>query len=157
MEVQSSIAEHENSQCENDDSQGQLTGVCFSPNISIGLALNGDGVMLKSSIIDHKFLLIRSPEVVEQVLDCFPVQHGWLGCLSDQDCDGVCDIWSSAKGSRENRSHGLLVHSSVKTLLIILDGMVLMAHIQWHRLLSAVAHHNAVKYSVDISYLINGN
>jgi len=44
----------------------------------------------------------------------------------------IRDICSSAEGSIENRSYGLLVHSSVKWLLISLDSMGLVAHFQWH-------------------------
>jgi len=65
------------------------------------------------------------------VLDRFPVERGGLGCISAPDCDGICDIWLSAEGSIENRSNGLLEHSSVKRLLISLDGMGFVAHFKW--------------------------
>jgi len=87
--------------------------------------------MLDSWIVDRKFVLTSAAEVTEHELDRFPVECGGLGCISARDCDGICDIRSSAEGSIENRSKGLLVHSSVKSLLISLDGVGLVAHFQW--------------------------
>ena len=87
--------------------------------------------MLETWIIDHKFVLTSAAEIAEQVVDRFAVKHRVLGGISAPDCDGISDIWSNAKGSIENRSNSLLVHSSVKGLLISVDGMGLVAHFQW--------------------------
>ena len=58
--------------------------------------------MLESWIIDYKFVLTSAAEVVEEVLEHFPLEHGGLGFISAHDCDSICDIWSSAEGSIEN-------------------------------------------------------
>jgi len=110
--------------------RGRLSSVCFSPEVGIRVAQNGVGVMLQSGMIDHKIVLSSAVKVAERVLDRFPVKHGGLGCISAQESDCICDIWSSAEGSIETRSTGLLVHSSFKRLLISLDSIGLVAHFQ---------------------------
>jgi len=86
--------------------------------------------MLEPWIVHRKFVLTSAAEVPEQMLDPCPMELGGSGCISAQDRDGICDIWSSAEGSIETRSNGLLVHSSVKRLLISMDDMVLVADFQ---------------------------
>jgi hypothetical protein len=84
--------------------------------------------MLGSWIVDRKFVLTSATVVTEDVLDRVPMECGGLGSISALDGDGICDFWSSAEGSTENRSNSLLVHSSVTRLLVSLDGMGLVAH-----------------------------
>lgn len=58
-------------------------------------------------------------EISEEMLDCFPVSHTWVGVESGKLVDSVRDVWSSASAEIHESTHSIDVGNGGHLLLLL--------------------------------------